>query len=326
MTPFKIIVKNIVKKIVGYSVCRTPFLNKIIYNGLTIFVFHEISDSPSDFCTNNKLSIPTKKFTKIVSWINENYKIISPKEIFDLESYPERSAVITFDDGFKGAFINGLNVLEKMGIPSLFFLNMRSVVEGVPMLSAVAFYLEENDQNFTLFCNDKNIKKPYHLTLTPDILKEFESNNGYIDYQSVLEYQGEFVDIELLRLKSKGQLVYYANHLYDHWNVHALTDNQLIEQYSLNKKELIVFDNYIDCFAFTNGEPNTAYCKKNISILNKLFPKKIFSTLPVVNRSKERYILHRVSLLSEDVDYRYIYYKMFRGHFNRLYKYKNVDI
>jgi len=324
--PFNNAARKIVKKIVGYTVCRVPILNKAIYDGLTIFIFHDISDSPSDFCIDNKLSISTDKFTQIIIWIQENYAIISPQELFNYNKFPQRSALITFDDGFKGSFVNGLPVLEKMDIPSLFFLNMGPVINGNPMLSAVACYLDNCIVEFSLFCAKKNVKKPYHLTLTPDILEEFIRRHGNIDYQSVLKYQGEFVDMDLLKATSKNKLVYYANHLYDHWNVRALKDDQFVEQYHLNRDELMLFDNYIDCFAFTNGEPQKSYSEHDIAILKNIFSKKSFSALPVVNRFNNKHVLHRVSLIHEDVDCRYIYYKMFRGYFNRLFKFKHMDI
>jgi len=43
-------IKAYIKNFIGFSILNFPFVNRLVKNGLTIFVFHEISDKPSDFC------------------------------------------------------------------------------------------------------------------------------------------------------------------------------------------------------------------------------------------------------------------------------------
>ena len=309
----KAYIKKLLKNIIGLSVAHIPIVRGVRTNGLTVFIFHDISDSSSAFCKKYDLSISIKRYKEIILWIKNNYNIISPETLLVDREYSSNSALITFDDGFYGSFINGLSVLDEMDIPSIFFLNMKPIIEKKPILSAISSYLEDYDHNFIPFCKKKGIRPPYHLSLTPSILGAFESKYGYLNYDAIINYQGRFVDINLLNSMSNSSLVYYANHFYDHWNALVLSEDEFREQYYLNKKMLSTFKNYIDFFAFTNGAPNTAYSSREVKLLKDYNAKKVFSALPVINKNANDTVLNRVSLISEDVNYRYIYYKMLRG-------------
>jgi peptidoglycan/xylan/chitin deacetylase (PgdA/CDA1 family) len=305
-------IKSGIKNIIGFTVFNLPLVKRLVRGGLTIFVFHEISDKPSEFCKDNDLAISIKSYIAIINWIQSNYKIISPKDLLGGEIFYESSALITFDDGFYGSFKNGLSILEERGISSLFFLNMRPVIEGVPILSAVAIYLEKYDRNFVRFCIKNNLKSPFYLTLTPLLYSSFQIKYGKIDEDVINSYQGRFVNSNLLKLQQDNNLVFYANHFYDHWNARALSDIEIKEQYYSNKKELCKYKNYIDFFAFTNGEPEKAYGSSEVNILKGTSVKKIFSAFPAVN-NKCNFVLNRVSLIQEDENFNYVSYKIFRG-------------
>ena len=304
-------IKSNLKKIIGFSILNFPFVNRLVKNGLTIFVFHEISDKPSDFCKENNLAISIKSYIAIINWIQSNYKIISPKDLLDCQKFNERSALITFDDGFYGSFKNGLPILKERGIPSLFFLNMRPILKNTPILSAVAIYLEKYDRNFVQFCKENNLKSPFYLTLTPSVYSSFQKKYGQIDEVSINSYQGKFVNSNLLKLHQNNDLVFYANHFYDHWNALALSGIEIKEQYYLNKEQLCKYKNYIDFFAFTNGEPEKAYGNSEVNTIKETSVKKIFSAFPAVN-NESSFVLNRISLIQEDENFNNVSYKIFR--------------
>ena len=124
-------------------------------------------------------------------------------------------------------------------------------------------------------------------------------------------YQGKFANPNLLKLQQGNDLVFFANHFYDHWNALALSKIEIEEQYYANKKELCEYKNFIDFFAFTNGEPEKAYGNSEINILKGTSVEKIFSAFPAVN-NKSNFVLNRVSLIQEDENFNYVSYKMFR--------------
>ena len=77
-------IKNQIKKLSGWSIY---FFEKIFKNKkLNIFLFHEITDSPSEFQKKNSIFHSQKEFTSIINWISNNYKIISPNDIEKLWS------------------------------------------------------------------------------------------------------------------------------------------------------------------------------------------------------------------------------------------------
>ena len=111
-----------IKKNFG-KIFKYPYLKLRNKNKITIFVFHEICDYPSDFIKQNNLNLTINQFERIIQLIEKNFNLISPKDIGSLTK-PHNSAVITFDDGYLGVFKNALPYLEKKKISSLHFLNM----------------------------------------------------------------------------------------------------------------------------------------------------------------------------------------------------------
>ena len=101
-------IKDIIKKILGntYYFSSKLFAKK---NNLTIFLFHEITDTPSKFQLKHNIYHKIDEFKKIINWIKKNYNIISPKEIL---SDKKLKALITFDDGYQGSFKNGIPLLK----------------------------------------------------------------------------------------------------------------------------------------------------------------------------------------------------------------------
>ena len=128
--------KNIFKSILGFFFKINPILRISIKNQLTIFVFHEVSDEPGEFTKKNGLTLSCSQFKQQAEWINKNFNAIDPKILNSGEELPKNACLITFDDGFLGAFNNAFPVLESLKMPFVMFLNMKPVIERKPMLSA----------------------------------------------------------------------------------------------------------------------------------------------------------------------------------------------
>ena len=171
--------KSILKDSMGAIYKLNPFLRYRIKNGLTIFVFHEVSDNPSEFTDNYGLTVSISQFIDQITWIKNNFNIVDPAIVLtENSSLPSSAAIITFDDGFLGAFENGFPILKQFNIPILMFLNMKPILDRSPMLSALVCYLFKYNNDFKDFVKKYRVHSPYHLSINPNLLKKF-LNEGH---------------------------------------------------------------------------------------------------------------------------------------------------
>ena len=294
--------RGLAKKILGSLIRFLPRVQRSVDSGLTVFAFHDVSDRPSEFARQFGLVVSTATFERQIRWIKANFAVIHPSAILANEPLPKRAAVITFDDGYLGTFENGLTILERLGVPSIIFLNMQPILLGTPVLSAMTCFLDKTDTGFATFCHGAGLKPPFHLSLTPEVWEKYQRRYGPINLSEVVEFQGAFVDIETVRRWSSNLLFCYGNHLYEHWNAVALTAEELKNQYLTNDKVLSDFSAKVNLFAFTNGQPRTCFSAREVRLLKSLGAGKVFSTTGGVNQDVSRFLLGRVALCEADND------------------------
>ena len=115
----------------------------VLKKTLTIFVYHDISDDPSEFSCTFNLNVYPKVFDYQISFIKDNFNIISPDDLLK-GKIPSKAALVTFDDGFRSYFRNAVPILEKYKVPSIIFLNMEPV-KGSVFWSGLITYLCEKE-------------------------------------------------------------------------------------------------------------------------------------------------------------------------------------
>ena len=309
--------KDSIKKKIG-QIFKTPYLKFRNKNKITIFVFHEVNDNPSDYVKENNLNLTINEFKKIVGLIEDNYNLISPK-IIENKNNIENSALITFDDGYLGVFDNALAYLVEKKIHSLHFLNMAPILEKKANISSTIQYLEKFDSNFQKFIKKENLKKPTYLSISPQIFSKFLNEFGGISkniLNKILKFQGKLVDQDKLTYWDKSNYIHYANHLFDHWNTITLDSSNLEYQYFQNLKYLKVYNNFINLFAFTNGQPDTCFNIDNLNILKKINPNLIFAASSGQNKISNKILLDRLGVSSIDLDENIFFYRLLRSFFN----------
>lgn len=314
MANYKTITRTILKKELGRGVRFIPQVRRALKRGLTVFLFHEVSDQPSEFAEEYGLAVSTNTFQRQVSWIQSNFDIIHPADVFNETSIPQRAALISFDDGFRGVFENGLAILEKMGVPSIIFLNMQAILEQKPILSAIASFLNRYVPEFSDFSKSVGILPPFHLSLSPSILNSFEKYYGPVDKDAMLDYQGQFADLSMLKTWNNKDIVVYGNHLFDHWNAPALCTEEFEDQYKKNEVALSQLMNYVNLFSFTNGR----FSGREVDLLKQMGAGKVFSTAGGVNRDVSKYVLGRMSLYESDKDQNHLWFQIGRAALNNL--------
>jgi peptidoglycan/xylan/chitin deacetylase (PgdA/CDA1 family) len=146
--------------------------------------FHYIYDE-NKYPYEGIYSTSVDRLEKIVMNLQKVFEFISSKQLLQaIESgstkrLPPQSCLITFDDGLKDQFTNGLRLLEKYKIPCSFFINtiplaekevclihkthyLRSVIAPDDFYSDLISYLEKNNLEVCLKENDiKNAAEQY---------------------------------------------------------------------------------------------------------------------------------------------------------------------
>jgi hypothetical protein len=317
--------KTFIKKIIG-KIFKVPYLKFRNKNILTIFVFHEINDKPSLYAKENNLNLTIKEFKEIINLLKKYYNFISPKDINKIRKV-ENPALITFDDGFLGVFKNALPYLEKKKIPSINFLNMGPIISKKPNISATIQYLEKYNKNFQNFLDKKNIINSSYLSISPKLLNEFQKKFSKISSKTkneIKKYQGNLVNQGQLQNWDQSKYVFYANHLYDHWNTIILDKLTLKYLFYKNIHHLKKYKNFINFFAFTNGQPDTCFNFNNLNELKKFNCDLIFSASSGQNKIRDKFFLDRFGISRSELNENIFFYRIFRSFLNfKIRKYQN---
>ncbi len=308
-------IKNFVWAIIRQFATLYFFVCKPHKKLLTVFLYHEVGDIPSGFTGPNYLCVSNKTFQKQISWINNNFNIIHPDDLLTNKELPESPALITFDDGFLGAFENGINHLIEKNIPSLMFLNMSNIISGKPIAASLIYYVSETRPEFDDFAKKAGVASPYRLNMSQHNYERFVQEFGAADETKVLKYQGKLAPESLIRTYNDRKLVVYGNHLFEHWNAAVLTDEEFDLSYRRNNAALLQLSNSINMFGFPFGQPYSCFSQKHIEALNRLGASKVFYSSGGTNDNKDAFVLNRVALTELDNSQRKFWVRILFGIF-----------
>ncbi len=109
-----------------------PFLDN--KNKIRILTYHRIVNLTDDFILHRGvISATPVNFERQIKFLSKNYNLISfdhLKQAMNAEiKLPQKSVIITFDDGYKDNYINAFPILQKYGASATFFLTL-DFVEG----------------------------------------------------------------------------------------------------------------------------------------------------------------------------------------------------
>jgi peptidoglycan/xylan/chitin deacetylase (PgdA/CDA1 family) len=95
---------------------------------IPVLTYHHIRKAK----TGDYNSVSPEIFDQQMNWLKENnYQVISYGQFYQIltstAKEPQKSVVITFDDGYKDQYQNGLPILKKYGYPAIFFVNYNSI-------------------------------------------------------------------------------------------------------------------------------------------------------------------------------------------------------
>ena len=263
------LIKNSIRKNTNF-IFNKFFENRIINNNFYTFCFHEITNNPSDFQRENDLHVTPVVFEKQIQFLKKIFRNNKLKIL-------DQNFLITFDDGYHNSFIEGLDILSKQEIKPIYFLNMNTIKNNKPILSAEIIYLGRYSEIFKKFCLKNSIKKPYYLNINSKNYNNYKLIEEF-DQNKILIYQGKTINFDFLSKKIDKKKFFVANHLFNHFNCKVLTEENLTEEYKKNKKILDKFQNSINYFALTNGQPSSCFDNDTIRHLNTCDVEYIFSS------------------------------------------------
>ncbi|MFH1858527.1 MAG: polysaccharide deacetylase family protein, partial [Candidatus Omnitrophota bacterium] len=103
----------------GYQAFAERYLHR--RHPLRILLYHSISDTWED-----DLNVRVGDFEEQMAYLADHYQVLSLQEAFQKltsgDAFPEKSIVLTFDDGYKDNFHRAYPVLEKYRLPATIFL------------------------------------------------------------------------------------------------------------------------------------------------------------------------------------------------------------
>jgi peptidoglycan/xylan/chitin deacetylase (PgdA/CDA1 family) len=237
---------------------------------LTVFLFHEVTDTPSKFQLANSNYTTVKNFKRNISWIAKNYKVIDVSQIRNLPKGDVKPfAIITFDDAWKGQLDAVKHIQEKYDFAFTLFTNLGTVNSRIDIAALKSF---------------KKIKVPSfdEFLVVPE-----QENSVFRDF---LNWQGEILTIDEIDEINHLENSTLANHSFHHFPSSELSIDNFKLNVDLNQKKLASYRSSKKYFAFPFGRPEIDFDDQHIDILKKGNYECIFSAdgklnkLPLENR------------------------------------------
>lgn len=282
-------------------------------NALTIFIYHNVTNTPSELSKIYKLNVPPDMFDFQLRYIKKIFNVITPAQLIDGD-IPPRAAMITFDDGLKDFFSNAAGIIEKNKVPAVIFLNTGHVAGDI-FYSGLIAYLCAKDKGFKEYLltalGKENIKSPLYLNCTRELVNSYIKQSGKDFKDDVERFAGIFASEDDLRKTSESPYIYYGNHLYNHDIALTLPDEELKASYIKNMEKLQSFKNFTPLFAFPFGQPGTTFSEKQVDLLLSLGARKVLSSYALVNYAPSDNYLHRIMLTDFNNTRSKIWYEIF---------------
>ncbi|MEO5361017.1 MAG: polysaccharide deacetylase family protein [Nitrospirota bacterium] len=306
--------------------CFKLFKKSKLNHALTVFLYHDVTYTPSEFSKMYKLNVPPDVFDFQLKYINNNFNVITPDELIRGD-IPPRAAMVTFDDGMKGFFSDAARIIDNNRVPTVIFLNTQPTGGGI-FQSGLITYLCEKEEGFKEYLRRavgyENIIAPLFLNCTREIVNNYISQSGKDFKDAVDRFVGPFASEDDLLMTSESKYIYYGNHLYNHDVALTLSDDELRESYQKNEEKLQSFKNYTNLFAFPFGQPGTTFSEGQIGIIRSLGAQKVFSSYPVINYTPSNAYLHRIALTDFNDTGLKIWYQIFYNEIRNNPAFKSI--
>ena len=281
----------------GWAAPRWPDVQAIVDRGLTVLMFHDVTDHPAPFSLECGLTVGVDRFRRQAEFLAETFRIMSADELL-AGQVPPRAALLTFDDGFAGVFRLALPILRALGIPSTVFLNM-ATVSGEPCWGARVVYLCRHVDGFREFlverCGDSARIDP-HMVCSPSLLRAWEAREGLASREMLRAYAGSFATRDDLEAVRGDPLVTFGSHSFHHYSFQALSEEEADADIRANAEALTSYPNDRPMFAFPFGVPGRSFSARHVERVLGHGYRRVFTVVSRVNDQPFTSVLHRIAL------------------------------
>ncbi|MBF0240594.1 MAG: polysaccharide deacetylase family protein [SAR324 cluster bacterium] len=289
----------------------------ILKKTVTIFTYHDVTDTPGEFSKNYGLNVPPKIFEDQLHFIKKYFNLISPDDLLS-SKIPHNAALITFDDGLRNVFTQALPLLEKHHIPFIVFLNM-GAIQGDIFWSGLITYLCDHCSDFMDYLKKQesyNSSQPPFLSCSQEIVTCFLAQKGKNYKTEVSEFVGRFASEDDLKQASQSDVIFYGNHLFNHYVPLLMSDEELVACYQQNVNALQKYPNYRNFFAFPFGQPDSCFSSNQVALLLKNGAQKVFRSSATANYFPQSSYLDRLTLNARHNSSNKIWFQLLRQQMN----------
>lgn len=263
---------------------------------LTVFNYHEVTDTPSPFSVEHGLNVTPSQFGQHLDWIRRHYEVVGIDALL-ANRLPVRAAMVTFDDGFASTFEVALPLLHARRMPSIVFVN-GAVVQGDLLWAALVAWVYRHEPGLRRLLDERQRGRPLppQVLLHPSDLRAFvQADPPPAFHEQVIAYTGRFGTAASLReAASYGAAL--GNHLDNHYNAASLTPVELTAAYARNRDWLRQFPHYRDVFSYPFGQPGTCYTAQTHVTLREAGAQRLFGAWALPNRDPRAFLIHRCTL------------------------------
>jgi len=210
-----------------------------------------------------------------MEYMKSNYTILDMQRVYDVLKrgieFPKKSALITFDDGYKDNFTNAYPILIKHKIPAIFFLTSGNIDErelfwwDILRYAIKKIYAATKMNDIILDIGGKKTFSVRNLVHMENYLKEVPSSTRkaaiakLIDDYSV-DIQSELVEEQLLTWQEIREMadggMDFGSHTVDHSILTRMPLEEAQWQISKSKEKIEEeIGKEIFSFAYPNGTP-----------------------------------------------------------------------
>jgi peptidoglycan/xylan/chitin deacetylase (PgdA/CDA1 family) len=265
-----------------------PAWRAALTRGLTVFVFHDVTASPSAFQRAGNSYTSPECFEHQIAWIAERFTLVVPSRLRLLGGsggLPSNAAMITFDDAWAGVFRTAIPILRARDIPALCFLNMGTIA-GDPDLAAVRRYERARAPE----------EKPTlagHLDLAAgaravaEVADRYGSDPAFREYEGTIATEGDLAQV------AHGGDVWFGSHLYHHWDLATISDDLYEDSLRRNLDALARYANSLPAFATPYGSADD-HRADAFALPLRTGARMVFTGTGNQNRDPDSAILDRV--------------------------------
>ena len=250
--------------------------------GLTVFVFHDVTDNPSKFSKSIGTHTPISVFRRQLGWILEDFDVVHAATVDQLRE-EIRPAILTFDDGYVGFRDEIVPILEELSLPGVVFVNS-DVLNGEPSAAAISHWygITEGGDRWR-----DSVPATYRTRVT-----SLQNSERWADFWA---HHGRFLTNSDLAALGDHSLISVGNHLANHWNTAGLTTTQFRKEFTRGQNALAQFPNTLSWYAPPHG--TGSQIQENLAI--DLGAERVLRGTGRLNPNPNSPILDRIDMTAD---------------------------